>query len=296
MEPICYINTPYRQIAAYDLEKSENIDHKTVEAFGEEWLSFNQFSDKDLADIMTHYFDIVTPYMLNAQSNVIDLGCGSGRFIKALLPRAKHLVGLDPGKAILAADQLIGPSDKVTLIQADIDSIPFPDNHFDFAYSLGVLHHIPNTRQALQRCVQKVKKNGYFLLYLYYNLDNRTWPYRLIFRISDLIRQVVSRLPAAPKKQACNLLAICLYMPFVGLCKLLKKIGAPTTFRQRIPLFFYEDKSWYIIRNDALDRFGTPLEQRFSRAEIETMMKDAGLGNIVFSEQTPYWHAVGQKL
>ncbi len=295
-EPSYYIETPHRTIAAYSSAQSSNIDRQTVEAFGNEWLSFHHFSDKDLQDIFRHYFDIVTPDMLNDQKTAIDLGCGSGRFIKALLPRVKHIVGLDPSKAVLAADQLIGQSDKVTLIQADIDNIPFPDDYFDFAYSLGVLHHIPDTRLALQRCVQKLKKNGYFLLYLYYNLDNRPLPYRLLFAASNLLRRIVCQLPPTPKRYVCDLLAILLYMPFVGLCRLLKKIGVPTALRQRIPLYFYEDKSWYIIRNDSLDRFGTPLEQRFSRQHIETMMNYAGLTDIVFSEQTPYWHAVGRKL
>ena len=49
------------------------------------------------------------------------------------------------------------------------------------------------------------------------------------------------------------------------------------------------------MQNDALDRFGTPLEQRFTKKEIEKMMIDCGLTEIVFSAQTPYWHAIGKK-
>ena len=50
------------------------------------------------------------------------------------------------------------------------------------------------------------------------------------------------------------------------------------------------------MRTDALDRFGTRLEQRFSRNEIERMMTAAGLTDIVFSEREPYWVACGRKL
>jgi hypothetical protein len=49
------------------------------------------------------------------------------------------------------------------------------------------------------------------------------------------------------------------------------------------------------MRTDSRDRFGTPLEQRFSRAQIEVMMRDAGLQNITFSENAPYWCVVGTK-
>jgi hypothetical protein len=49
------------------------------------------------------------------------------------------------------------------------------------------------------------------------------------------------------------------------------------------------------MRTDALDRFGTPLEQRFTRAQITKMMTAAGLENIRFSDGFPFWCAVGFK-
>ena len=84
-------------------------------------------------------------------------------------------------------------------------------------------------------------------------------------------------------------------MPFVGLCRLFKFFGVPEKYRKKIPLQAYEDQSFYIIRNDSLDRFGTPLEQRFYRKKIKEMMETAGLTYILFSEQIPYWHATGKK-
>jgi hypothetical protein len=70
----------------------------------------------------------------------------------------------------------------------------------------------------------------------------------------------------------------------------------PERVRRHIPLQVYERQSFYVIRNDSLDRFGTPLEQRFSRKQIKEMMEKAGLTDIVFSEKLPYWHAVGKKV
>ena len=49
------------------------------------------------------------------------------------------------------------------------------------------------------------------------------------------------------------------------------------------------------MKTDSRDRFGTPLEKRFTRLEITEMMQIAGLDNIKFSDRTPYWCAVGQK-
>jgi hypothetical protein len=74
------------------------------------------------------------------------------------------------------------------------------------------------------------------------------------------------------------------------------KILLPGDAYKNVPLSYYLGKSLNIIRNDALDRFGTPLEQRFSRAQIERMLVDARLGDVVFSDDEPYWHAVGRRI
>ena len=60
-----------------------------------------------------------------------------------------------------------------------------------------------------------------------------------------------------------------------------------------MPLSYYRSRSLYVMRTDALDRFGTRLEHRFTRKEITGMLESAGLRDIVFSENAPYWCAVG---
>ena len=62
----------------------------------------------------------------------------------------------------------------------------------------------------------------------------------------------------------------------------------------KIPLSYYSNKSFNVIRNDALDRFGTPLEQRFSKVQIEEI-RESSLKDITFSEKEPYWHVIGRK-
>ena len=74
--------------------------------------------------------------------------------------------------------------------------------------------------------------------------------------------------------------------------KLGDRLGLDT---DAFPLSAYKDSSFYTMRTDALDRFGTRLEHRFSRTEIETLMSDAGLEQVRFSEGMPYWVAVGRR-
>lgn len=289
------VTAPNRTIRCYEIH-GINLDPKTVSSFGKEWNAFHGFSELDLQFTGDMYFDIVTKEMLNDQSTVIDIGCGSGRWIKYLDGRYKKIVGMDPSDAIFAADKLLGKNEKVELVRASTDNIPFPDEYFDFAYSLGVLHHIPDTEKALIDCVRKVKRGGHFLVYLYYRFENRPFYFRFFYWLSNLLRRGISKLPYRGKKTICDILAVVLYMPFILLCRFLRFIGVPEKVRFHIPLQAYERQSFYIIRNDSLDRFGTPLEQRFSVKEITAMMKKAGLDDIRFSDKIPFWHAVGKKL
>jgi len=287
-------NTPNRMIRYYDIPV-DNIDPKTVASFGEEWTAFHDFSAKDIQSLGDKYFDIVSSSMLNENSNVIDIGCGSGRFILYLKGRYHRITGIDPSDAILVADKLLGSEPDIDLVKTSTDNLPFPDDHFDFGYSLGVLHHIPDTQKALVDCVKKIKPGGYFLLYLYYNLDNRSFLAKVLFHCSNLLRMIISRIPKGLKKFSCDLLAVLLYLPFVGFCHLLRWAGVPLRIRKYFPLQAYEDQRFYIFRNDCYDRFGTPLEKRFSRKKMAEMMKSAGLTDIRFSENIPFWHAVGKK-
>jgi SAM-dependent methyltransferase len=292
--PSKIVEVNYRSVKCYD-ELGENIDSVTVQSFGEEWKTFNRFDDEEIEKIGDTYFDIVTPEMLGSNKIAADFGCGTGRWTKYIHSKVGAVAAIDPGDAIYVAGQLLKNVPNAQLYKASIDNLPFDDSYFDFGFSLGVLHHIPDTQKAMNACVKKIKPGGHFLVYLYYNLDNRGIIYKSLFFISNLLRRVVSKMPGKLKRFSSNLMAIFFYMPFVLFSRLLRFLKVPEKIRSKLPLHSYEGTSFYIIRNDALDRFGTPLEQRFSKRQIQTMMEASGLKDIIFSEHSPYWHAVGRK-
>lgn len=274
---------------------SNNVDLNTVESFGDEWEKFSDFTSEEIISIGNEYFDIVDDAILNKDSIVLDMGCGSGRWSKYVSTKVKFIEAIDPSEAILTATNLLKGNKNVRTTQASSDNIPFSDESFDFIFSLGVLHHIPDTQQALIDVVKKVKNKGYVLIYLYYNLDNRGLLYKMIFHLSSIIRYVISKLHKSLKHFCCDVIAITIYLPFIFFAKMLKSIFPNTSLHKKVPLAYYIGKSFNVIRNDALDRFGTPLEQRFSKEEITEMMINSGLSGIKFSEKTPYWHAIGKK-
>ncbi len=292
--PVNVVKTKNREIACFMIDDS-NIDKSTVDSFGQEWKAFHEFGNKDLQRLGDSYFDIVSNGMINENTIAADFGCGSGRWTKYIAPRVKQIAAIDPSDAIFAADELLVDTPNAELFKGSISNLPFNDNYFDFGFSLGVLHHIPDTKQALKDCVKKIKPGGYFLVYLYYNFEDRGFLFKALYKLSDMVRWVVSNFPSGIKKFVCDILAIFFYMPFVLFSRMLRFFRVSKKVRSKIPLHGYESTSYYIIRNDALDRFGTPLEQRFSKAEVESMMKEGGLTDIVFGTAIPYWHAIGRK-
>lgn len=292
--PSSITNTKHRKIYNFNVGNN-NIDLSVVHSFGEEWKKFNKFSDAEIDKNGNMYFDIIDENIVNKNTYGIDIGCGSGRWTKFLIDKIGFMEAIDPSDAIFMADDLLEGKDNLRLSRASTDNIPFPDETFDFGMSIGVLHHIPNTPKAMADCVKKIKVGGYFFIYLYYSLDNRGLFFKFLLSIVTAIRMVISRLPSGIKKIACDVLAIFVYLPVIILGRILSKIGL-NVLAKKLPLSTYQDQTFFIIRNDALDRFGTTLEQRFSKSEIIKIMHDSGLDEIIVSDSAPYWHAVGKRI
>jgi len=272
---------------------SSNIDDDVVRGFGDEWTRFDQkgLPETELETMWNSYFRIFPWNGLPAGAVGFDAGCGSGRWAKFVAPRVGRLICVDASRDALAvAKQNLAGRQNCEFHVASVDNLPIPDDSCDFGYSLGVLHHVPDTAAAIRSCTSKLKRDAPLLLYLYYALDNRPGWFRAIWRASDVCRRLVSRLPHYLRYTVTQGIAAVLYWPLARTARLLEIAGVNV---ERFPLSFYRNRSFYVMRTDALDRFGTTLEQRFTRVEIERMMSDAGLRDIRFSEEPPYWCAVG---
>ena len=273
-----------------------NVDPRTVEGFGEEWASFTQ---EDLAaDEQQRLFDqYFSPFpfdRLSKEGEGFDLGCGTGRWAALVAGRVGRLHCIDPAaKALAVARRRLGGAPNVTFHECDVDHLPMPDASQDFGYSIGVLHHIPDTQAALRACTAKLKPGAPFLLYIYYAFDNRPGWFRSLWRASELGRKGISKLPFPARKSVTGAIAALVYWPLGRGASLGERLGRPVG---NWPLAEYRYRSFYSMRTDALDRFGTRLEQRFTRAQIQRMMEASGLEQIRFRDGPPYWVACGTKV
>lgn len=273
----------------------KNIDLEVVEGFGDEWSRLDQsrLAEEDQREIFNSYFGIFPWKKLPKDATGFDVGCGSGRWAKLVAPRVGQLICIDPSSAALevAKNNLVG-CQNCQFHLASVDSIPLEDESADFGYSLGVLHHIPDTELGIKSCVSKLKTGAPFLLYLYYKFDNKPWWFRLVWKASEIGRLLISRFPYFLRYFISQVIALTIYLPLARFSFFLEKLGLDV---DAIPLSFYRHRSFYVMRTDALDRFGTKLEKRFTKTEISQMMERAGLENLVFSDRAPYWCAVGYR-
>lgn len=263
-----------------------NFDARTVEGFGKEWKSFDQSvpSQPELQELFDTYFKIFPWESLLSDALGFALGCGSGRWAKFVGPRVGTLHCIDPSEdAIQVARRNLKDHPNCEFHVASVESIPLPDGSMDFGYSIGVFHHVPNPFEAIRSCVTKLKAGAPFLLYIYYALENRPWWFRCLWKVSELLRRGISRFPYLLRYCTTSVLAALVYYPLANLSLILEKIGFDVNM---IPLSAYRLRSFYTMRTDALDRFGTPLAYRFSAKEILQMMENAGLERIEFSRST----------
>lgn len=276
--------------------RSKNLDVATVEGFGAEWSAFDQskLTGAEYDAFFDAYFGILPADALTKKAEGFDLGCGSGRWATRVSQKVRLLHCIDPSPDALAvAERRLSARKNVRFHCAAADSIPLEDGSQDFGYSLGVLHHIPDTRAALADCARKLKPGAPFLVYLYYAFDGRPAWFRLLWAGTNQVRRLISRMPFRARRAVTDLIAAGVYWPLARTGKVAERLGANVS---NMPLAAYREASFYTMRTDALDRFGTRLEQRFTRPEIEAMMRDAGLTDIRFSDREPYWVACGRRL
>ncbi len=271
-----------------------NADEATVAGFGDEWRTFDQaaLGQVEGDEVFAEYFANFPWESLPPKATGFDMGCGSGRWARRVAPRVGWLHCVDASTDALAvAQRNLAGTPNVTFHHASLEASALPEGSMDFGYSLGVLHHVPDTRSGIEACASLLKPGAPFLVYLYYAFDNRPAWYRWVWRASDAVRRVLSRSPHPVKLVASTVIALLIYVPLARAARTAAVLRAP--FAEHMPLAYYGSRSLYTMRTDAYDRFATRLEQRFTRAEIVEMLTRSGLEDVRFSERAPFWCAVG---
>ena len=272
----------------------KNLDKKTVDSFSDQWVRYDQsgMENKEAYKIYKNYFSIFPWDKLPKSAEGFDMGCGTGRWAKFVAPKVRKLHCIDPSNAIKVAKKKLKKFDNIEYHQKSLDDSGLKLKSQDFGYLLGVLHYVPDAKAAIKSCSKLLKPGAPILLYIYYSLDNRPLWFKWLWVMSNFIRLIISKLPKFFNFLICDIIAFFIYYPFARISLMVEKIGIDC---KNFPLHFYRNLSFYVMRTDSRDRFGSPLEKRYSKNEIRQMMTDAGLEKIKFKNSVPFWTVVGFK-
>jgi SAM-dependent methyltransferase len=271
----------------------KNVDQKVIDSFGQEWATFKYVdpaSDAALDEQFLAYCEPIDLSQFNSRTSVAaDFGAGSGRWTSRLLPYFSLVYALEPSDgASTTLREKFSSEPRVKILQETLGANSIPNESLDLAVSLGVLHHIPNTALAIKEVSCAIKPGGLFLCYLYYSLENKPLYYKVLFSCVNVIRKITANLPHPFKRIFSEIISVFVYWPLARTSYVLSKFGFNTA---NFPLHHYAKMPLVMMKNDSLDRFGTSLEQRFTKSQIVDMLKMANfdLDSLQFSNIEPFW-------
>jgi SAM-dependent methyltransferase len=167
-------------------------DEHYASNFGFEWNRFNRTQlDSDVSNESEEAFRVktgLTPSDIKGKL-VLDVGCGMGRFSDVVSRWGGQVVGIDLSLAVDAAYRNIGRRAEVQIAQANVFELPFRPETFDVIFSIGVLHHTPDTRAAFEQLPRLLKPGGKIAIWVYTRYDS------IPSYMSDIWRKLTTRMP-----------------------------------------------------------------------------------------------------
>ena len=258
------------------LDKIEQGKAETAENFGWQWTNFTQ-QDAKYADQFLGWLQPVKPEYF-AGKIVLEGGCGKGRHTTLAADwGAKEVVGIDLSAAVETAYQVTKDLPNVHIVQADIFRLPFK-KVFDYAFSVGVLHHTPDPKKAFLSLAGKVKKGGAISAWIY-GEENNDW---IINYVNPIREGFTSKMGQPTLYQLSKLPALGVFLASKLIYKPLNKTVKPVARR-----LFYNDYlnhlgtfGWREQHNIVFDHLVAPTAFYIPREEFEKWWKEIGAKDV----------------
>ena len=259
-----------------DLDKIEQDKLETAENFGWQWTHFTQ-EDEKYNEQFLGWLQPVKPEFFTDKL-VLEGGCGKGRHTSLAAEwGAKEVVGIDLSAAVESAFQATKHLPNAHIVQADIFKLPFK-KVFDYAFSVGVLHHTPDPKKAFISLASKVKKNGSISAWIY-GAENNEW---ITSYVNPVREKFTSKMGQPTLYQLSKLPTLGVYLATKLLYKPLNKTSKPLAGK-----LFYNDYlnhlgtfGWREQHNIVFDHLVAPTAFYISKSDFESWWREIGAGDV----------------
>lgn len=269
-------------------EKPEALKKKTLESFGFQWTRFPEMFHEFRANFL-NYIRPIKPGFFRGKLS-LDLGCGFGRHTYYAAEFGSEVVGLDLSNAVEAAYKNTRKFPHSHIIQGDIYNLPLR-NDFDFLFSIGVIHHLPDPKGAFLNLVKFAGRGSSVFVWLY----GREGRWFKIHIVEGVIRRITRKLPHGLLYYLCYIPAG-IYQINNDIYNSLRKHKSTRGLAEKTPFRGYAKFPFRVKHADAFDLLATPVNNYYTREEVEEWLRDSGLSKTrITGIDGRSWRAFGVK-
>jgi len=273
-------------------ESMDKAKRDTAKNFGYEWKNFNQFY-KEYQKQFEGWINPLNPDFFKGKV-VFDAGCGKGRHVYySIAFGAKEVIGVDLSDAVDVAFEQTKKFENAHIIQADIYSLPLRRDFFDLAYSIGVIHHLPDPKKGFSTVLQKVKPGGTILVWMYGKEGNTLLP------ILDFVRKNIAlKMPLAIVKALSYIAMLCIHPVLLLVYKPLNEWNLTKGVSSFLPMngFFHYLSGHSFTQNTSIlfDQLIAPIANYYTRDEFDSFFTENNIKDVrIVHRNNNSWTGVG---
>lgn len=268
-----------------------SVVRRTRESFGYQWTLFSEMV-VDFRENFLHYINPLGESFFSGK-NGLDVGCGFGRHIYNAANFGAEMVGVDISAAIDVTRRNTRHLPNVHLVQADLYHLPFRERSFDFAYSIGVLHHLPDPEAGFRSLIPLVKSGGAVFIWVY----SKSRP--VVNMLIEGVRAVTTRFPMPLQKVISFVAAAVDWVGFIVPYRVASSLSlvGPVVRRMAPPrLEVYSTYPFQVVWADWFDRLAAPIRFYYDWDDLEGWLSRAKLDHMMVSATGLFgWRAYGER-